>query len=64
VIFNLLNNLDVTDDEHFEDVLGYVDNIALVALGSNFEESTKRLKTMMTKADGGLHWSRDHNSQV
>ena len=55
--------LEIPDDELQEDALGYVDDIALVALGNNFEESTQRLKTMMTKDDGGLQWSREHNSR-
>ena len=46
-----------------EDALGYVDDITLVATGNDLEETTKRLKCMMTKEDGGLQWSREHNSK-
>ena len=55
--------LEIPDDELSEDALGYVDDIALIAIGDSFEESTQRLKTMMTKDDGGLQWSREHNSK-
>jgi hypothetical protein len=50
-------------DDLQEDALGYVDDIALLAIGSDFEETTNRLKTMMTKDDDGLQWSKDHNSK-
>ena len=55
--------LDIPDDETTEDALGYVDDIALIAIGEDFDESTRRLKEMMTKENGGLQWSRDHNSR-
>ena len=55
--------LEIPDDELREDALGYVDDIALVAVGNDFEESTQRLKTMMTIEEGGLQWSREHNSK-
>jgi len=40
-----------------------VDGIALVVIDNDLEETTKKLKHMMTKEDGGLQWSRDHNSR-
>ena len=55
--------LELPDNPLAEDALGYVDDIALVATGPNFAETTKRLKKMMTKEDGGLRWSTDHNSR-
>ena len=55
--------LEIPDNELQEEALGYVDDIALIATGNNFEESTQRLKNMMTKEDGGLQWSREHNSR-
>jgi len=54
--------LEITGDEEKEDALGYVDNAALVAIGADFEETTKRIKRMMMEENGGLQWSRDHNS--
>jgi hypothetical protein len=55
--------LEIIGDELKEDAIGYVDDIALVAIGKDFEESTQQLKSMMTKEDGGLQWSREHNSR-
>ncbi|KAJ3518307.1 hypothetical protein NMY22_g13741 [Coprinellus aureogranulatus] len=43
--------------------VGYVDDIALIAEGSNFTESTAILKDMMECRNGGLHWSKSHNSK-
>src|ERR1700678_2465745 len=55
--------LDLPDNTHMEDSLGYVDDITLIATGSDFEETTERLNKMMTKEDGGLRWSVEHNSR-
>ena len=55
--------LDLPDNPVAEDAIGYVDDIALVATGSDFRETTRRLKSMMTKDDGGLRWSISHNSR-
>ena len=55
--------LEITLDDLNEDAMGYVDDIALVALGQDFEESTQRLKQMMTRGEGGLQWSKEHNSR-
>ena len=54
--------LELPDDPNMEDMLGYVDDIALLTIRDNLEETTQRLKDMMTKQDGGLHWSTAHNS--
>jgi ribonuclease HI/exonuclease III len=45
-----------------EDSAGFVDDIALIAVGDSFEESTGKLEQLMTKEGGGLEWSREHNS--
>ena len=55
--------LDVPDNPLAEDAIGYVDDIALIATGTGFEETTQRLTDMMTREDGGLQWSTDHNSR-
>jgi hypothetical protein len=55
--------LEITGDEDKEDAVGFVDDIALMAIGEDFEETTERLTTLMTKEDGGIRWSRDHNSK-
>lgn len=46
--------LDLPDDPASEDAVGYVDNIALIATGEDFEETTQKLKSTMTK-DGGVY---------
>ena len=62
IIYNA-DLLDITDDDQLEAALGYVDDIALVAVGNNFDETTTRLQNLMTKQDGGLDWSVSHNSR-
>jgi len=55
--------LDIPGNEDKESSLGYVDDIALVAIGEDFHKTTRTLKQMMTKDDGGLQWSKEHNSK-
>jgi ribonuclease HI len=65
MILYILYNADLLDipiDDTKEFSLGFVDDIALVAIGDDFEETTTRLEVMMTKEGGGLQWSREHNS--
>jgi hypothetical protein len=55
--------LDIPTNEESEDSLGFVDDIALIAIGNNFTETTARLERMMTEEGGGLQWSHEHNSK-
>ena len=61
IIYNA-SLLEITDNDEHEDALGYVDDIALLAIGGDFVETTARLKNMMEKQEGGLEWSEQHNS--
>ena len=62
IIYNA-DLLEIIEDELTEDAIGYVDDIAIIATGEDFEETTNKLKTLMTKQDGGLQWSKEHNSR-
>ena len=55
--------LDLPDDPTSEDAIGYVDDIALISVGEDFEETTNSLRNLMCKDEGGIHWSRVHNSK-
>ena len=57
------NLLDIPTNHKAEDTLGYIDDIALIAIGDDFTETTNRLKNMMTAENGGLDWSKMHNSK-
>ena len=46
-----------------EDSLGYVDDIAFIVIGDNYHETTAKLKNIMEKQNGGLNWSKSHNSR-
>ena len=61
IIYNA-DLLEIIENKLKEDAIGYVDNIAILAVGKDFKESTNCLKELMTKEDGGLQWSRDYNS--
>jgi len=43
--------------------LGYVDDMALVVVGSSFEETHQMLKDMMMRPGGAYEWSDSHNSK-
>ena len=53
IIYNT-DLLEITDYNDTEDALGYVDDIALLAIGSNLEETTEKLRNLMEKEGGGL----------
>ena len=55
--------LETPDNPQSEDAIGYVDDIALIAIGADLTESTNHLQTIMTKDGGGLDWSIKHNSR-
>ena len=55
--------LELPDSPTDEDAIGYVDDIALIATGSDFNETNNWLTDMMTKQEGGIQWSRNHNSR-
>ena len=42
IIYNA-DLLEIPDDENQEDAIGYVDDIALIATGNSFEETTTKL---------------------
>ena len=46
-----------------KDAIGYVDGITVIAIGENFDDTTNQLKNLMMREDGGLEWSRSHNSK-
>ena len=47
---------------HDEMGLGYVDDMALVTVASNFRRAHRRLKQMMVQPGGAVEWSGTHNS--
>jgi ribonuclease HI/exonuclease III len=55
--------LDIPTYEENEDSLGFVDDVALIAVGDDFTETTGRLERMMVEEGGGLQWSHEHNSK-
>lgn len=62
IIYNA-DLLEIIDDETTEDAIGYVDDVAIVVTGHDFEETTTKLHNLMVKQDGGLEWSKAHNSR-
>ena len=45
-----------------ENQFGFVDDVTLLATGSNFAETHRRLKSMMERPGGAFEWSENHNS--
>ena len=46
-----------------ESAMAYVDDAILLATGANFIETHETLTDMMTREDGAIAWSNDHNSR-
>jgi hypothetical protein len=47
---------------HSKSAMANVDNAILIATGINFIETHEILSNMMTREDGTISWSKDHNS--
>ena len=46
-----------------EACLGYMDDMALVAMADTFRKAHRMLGKMMAKSQGGYAWSKAHNSR-
>ena len=55
--------LDIPNNPQKEDGIGYIDDIALLAIAANFIETTRIIRDMMMREDGGEEWSISHNSR-
>ena len=55
--------LELVDRGNDEDALGYVDDVAILAVGDDLGETTDKLSEIMNGQDGGLDWSKTHNSK-
>jgi len=57
MILYLYYNTDLLDiaKDHWELLLGYMDDIALVVVRKTFEETHARLKDMMSGLKGDMH---------
>ena len=62
IIYNA-DLLDLPTNPKTEDTIGYVDDIAIVAMGKDLHQTTQQLEYIMTRNEGGLDWSRTHNSR-
>lgn len=56
IIYNA-DLLEILDNEELEDAIGYVDDVALLVTGTDFEETSQKLCYLMEKQDGALDWS-------
>ena len=54
---------DLPTNPETEDAIRYVDDIVLVATGKDLHQTTQQLEYIMTRNEGGLDWSRTHNSR-
>ena len=59
-------NADLLDipDEANQLAIAYIDDALLYATASTFEETHRILERMMTKDNGVIEWSKDHNSPL
>jgi ribonuclease HI len=50
---------DCRDEKQF----GFVDDVTLLAIGENFNDTYQKITNMMTRPNGGFDWSTTHHSQ-
>jgi ribonuclease HI len=50
-------------NSHDERQFGFVDDVALLAIGPTLEATHRKLKDMMERPGGAFDWSENHNSQ-
>ena len=62
-LFYNANILETPINQVSEDAIDYVDAVALITIGDNLTETTTRLKSIITRNEGGLEWSISHNSK-
>ena len=64
MLLYLFYNADLLDVARGPDEkgLGYVDDVAFMAMANSFTQMHRILKSMMLWAQGGFHWSKAHNS--
>ncbi|GBE84774.1 RNA-directed DNA polymerase from mobile element jockey [Sparassis crispa] len=63
VILYQFYNSDLLDSAKLTLALGHIDDVALIATGSNFEETHDNLRHCMDHSDGAMMWSADHQSE-
>ncbi|TFY52504.1 hypothetical protein EVJ58_g9980 [Rhodofomes roseus] len=61
-IYNLML-LECADEQNGEMALGFIDDVAALAIGRNLESTTRTLKRYMERRGGAKHWSRTRNSR-
>ncbi|KZV95075.1 hypothetical protein EXIGLDRAFT_611043 [Exidia glandulosa HHB12029] len=64
MILYLFYNADLLDlgDNRSTLALGFVDDIAYIAAGKDFNETHRLLRDIMEREEGACDWARDHNS--
>ena len=62
IIYNA-DMLELPVNQIKEDAIGYINDITLMAIGQDFEDTTNQLREMMVREGGGLQWSTSHNSR-
>lgn len=64
MIIYLFYNADLLDiPRGKEEALAFVDDASFLVEGADFKDTHAQLKDMMTRPNGGLAWSKDHNSR-
>jgi len=56
-------NADLLELSETLQALGYVDDVMIMAVGKDSEETTQAIREQMGGENGGFKWSTDHNSK-
>lgn len=63
MIIYILYNADLIEiaRKTDEDMIRYVDDAIVVAMGKTFEDTTRKIHKIMTRREGAFDWSKDYN---
>ncbi|PPQ83676.1 hypothetical protein CVT25_006195, partial [Psilocybe cyanescens] len=62
IIYNA-DILEIVDRYNGKDAIGYIDDVTIITIGEDLDETTNKLSLIMNGQGGGLEWSEDHNSR-
>jgi hypothetical protein len=59
----LFYNSDFLELQMLIITLGFVNDMMILRIGKNFEETTNGIREVMEQESGGLQWAKEHNSK-
>jgi ribonuclease HI len=55
--------LELVQSSKGESSIGYVDDVTYIAVAKNFEQTHKKIESILSRNEGALEWSDEHNCE-